>query len=67
MVGGIKSLCADPARSKLGFLSLQFLIMYRPPAKEACIAVLRELSDGDQADLKVEAEKLLNKYEVPSS
>lgn len=62
MVGGIKSLCADPARSKLGFLSLQFLIMYRPPAKESCMEVLRELSNGDESDLKAEAEKLLAKY-----
>lgn len=62
MVGGIKSLCLDPARSKLGFLSLQFLMMYRPPAKEACLDVLRDLGDGDQDDLKEEAKKLLAKY-----
>lgn len=62
MVSGIKSLCGDPARSKLGFLSLQFLIMYRPPAKKACIEVLQELTQGDQEDLKAEAEKLLAKY-----
>lgn len=62
MLGGIKSLCADPARSKLGFLSLQFLVMYRPPVKEACFGVLRELRDSDQEDLKEEALKLLTKY-----
>lgn len=63
MIGGIKSLCADPARSKLGFLSLQFLIMYRPPVKDVCLDVLRELTNGDQEDLKEEAQKLLAKYE----
>lgn len=62
MLGGIKSLCADPARSKLGFLALQFLVMYRPPVKEACFEVLRELKDSDQEDLKEEALKLLTKY-----
>lgn len=62
MVSGIKSLCIDPARTKLGFLSLQFLMMYRPPAKLACLDVLRELSEGDQEDLKEEAKKLLAKY-----
>ncbi|PVH16292.1 uncharacterized protein CXQ87_004164 [Candidozyma duobushaemuli] len=62
MLGGIKSLCADPARSKLGFLALQFLVMYRPPVKEACFEVLRELKDSDQEDLKEEASKLLTKY-----
>lgn len=64
MIGGIKSLCADPVRSKLGFLALQFLIMYRPPAKPACLDVLRSLKAGDQEDLRAEAEKLLAKYEV---
>lgn len=64
MIGGIKSLCADPARSKLGFLSLQFLIMYRPPVKAACLDLLRDLSNGDQEDLKEEAAKLLAKYET---
>lgn len=63
MVLGIKSLCADPARSKLGFLSLQYLIMYRPPVKEYCLDVLREMATGDQEDLKEEAEKLLQKYQ----
>lgn len=62
MVLGIKSLCADPARSKLGFLSLQFLIMYRPPAKAACIDLLKGLSEGEEEDLRGEASKLLAKY-----
>lgn len=62
MVSGIKSLCADPARSKLGFLSLQYLMMYRPPAKEFCLDLLREMAPGDQEDLKDESEKLLQKY-----
>lgn len=62
MLSGVKSLCADPARSKLGFLALQFLVMYRPPIKEACFNVLRELQSSDQEDLKEEASKLLTKY-----
>ncbi|OBA21226.1 hypothetical protein METBIDRAFT_87422 [Metschnikowia bicuspidata var. bicuspidata NRRL YB-4993] len=62
MIEGIKSLCADPARSKLGFLALQFLIMYRPPAKKACLDVLKDLTEGDQEDLKAEAQTLLDKY-----
>lgn len=62
MLDGIKSLCGDPARAKLGFLSLQFLLMYRPPAKDACMAVLNELKESDQEDLREEAQKLLEKY-----
>lgn len=61
-VNRIKSLCFDPVRIKLGFLSLQFLIMYRPPVKQACLNVLTELSSSDQQDLKDEASKLLAKY-----
>lgn len=64
MVLGIKSLCADPARSKLGFLSLQYLIMYRPPVKGYCLDLLKEMAGGDQEDLKEEAEKLLQKYQA---
>ncbi|KAG2734864.1 hypothetical protein G9P44_002870 [Scheffersomyces stipitis] len=62
LVGRIKSLCLDPVRSKIGFLSLQFLIMYRPPVKQACINILQELSNSDQEDLKEEASKLHAKY-----
>lgn len=62
MVGAIRSLCADPARSKLGFLLLQFLMMYRPPAKNACLKVLKELLESSEEDLKAEATKLLEKY-----
>lgn len=62
LVSRIKSLCFDPVRVKIGFLSLQFLIMYRPPMKEACLAILKELSTSDQEDLKEEAGKLLAKY-----
>lgn len=61
MILGIRSLCADPGRAKLGFLLLQFLIMYRPPVKEACLDLLREMAADD--DLKEEAEKLLAKYQ----
>lgn len=63
LVSRIKSLCFDPVRSKIGFLSLQFLIMYRPPVKLACINILENLSNSDQEDLKEEATKLLRKYE----
>ena len=66
LVSRIKSLCIDPARSKIGFLSLQFLIMYRPPVKQACINILKDLGESDQEDLKEEAKKLLAKYQPQS-
>lgn len=63
MVNPIKSLCQDPERNKIGFLALQYLIMYRPPVKGFCVDILRELSESDQEDLKAEATKLLEKYD----
>lgn len=62
LISRIKSLCYDPVRIKLGFLSLQYLIMYRPPVKQGCLNILEELGGSDQQDLKEEAEKLLTKY-----
>ncbi|ODV82069.1 uncharacterized protein CANTADRAFT_43976 [Suhomyces tanzawaensis NRRL Y-17324] len=64
LVGRIKSLCLDPVRIKIGFLSLQFLIMYRPPVKDVCLKILTQLSESDQDDLREEAKKLLAKYSV---
>lgn len=61
LVGRIKSLCLDPARLKLGFQSLQFLMMFRPPAKAAALAVLKEMSESEE-DVKEEAAKLYKKY-----
>ncbi|KAG7192599.1 uncharacterized protein KQ657_001699 [Scheffersomyces spartinae] len=66
LISRIKSLCVDPLRSGIGFLALQFLIMYRPPVKEVCIDLLRELSTSEQEDLKKEASKLLTKYQPQS-
>lgn len=57
----IKSLCLDPARLKIGFQSLQFLMMFRPPVKPAALALLKEMSEGDD-DIKAEAAKLYEKY-----
>lgn len=59
MLGKIKSLCFDPARSNIGFLALHFLIMYRPPVKTICHKILKELSESDQEDVREEAKKKL--------
>lgn len=63
VIGKIKSLCFDPVKSNIGFMALQFLIMYRPPVKDSCIRVLRELAESDQEDTKAEASKRLAKLE----
>ncbi|RCK65714.1 Pre-tRNA-processing protein PTA1 [Candida viswanathii] len=63
VIGKIKSLCFDPVKSNIGFLALQFLLTYRPPVKESCIRVLKELAESDQEDTKAEAKKKLAKLE----
>jgi symplekin len=62
LVSHIKSLCIDPQRSTLGFQSLQFLILFRPPLKSVCIDILRDFYDNSE-DLKTTAAGLLKKYD----
>ncbi|ODV94645.1 hypothetical protein PACTADRAFT_34393 [Pachysolen tannophilus NRRL Y-2460] len=67
LVWKIKSLCLDPIRFKIGFQSIQFLIMYRPPVKETCIDLLKELYEEtseqtELEDLKNEIIALLKKF-----
>ena len=33
-LGALKPICLDPARSSLGFQTLKFLIMFRPPVQD---------------------------------
>ncbi|ODV74184.1 RNA-processing protein PTA1 CYBJADRAFT_166900 [Cyberlindnera jadinii NRRL Y-1542] len=63
LVSQIKSLCIDPQRSALGFQSLQFLILFRPPVKQACIEILRDLYENNE-DLKTTTASLLKKYDT---
>ncbi|KAH3678877.1 hypothetical protein WICPIJ_008804 [Wickerhamomyces pijperi] len=59
----LKSLCIDPLRNALGMQSLTFLLMFRPPVKQDCVALLRELMEENE-ELKEKAQKLLDKYGV---
>lgn len=63
LVTRIRSLCLDPIRFQLGFQSLQFLIMFRPPVKEACVHLLKTMhKETEVEDLKTECLKYLKKY-----
>lgn len=63
LVTRIRSLCLDPIRFQLGFQSLQFLIMFRPPVKQACIHLLKTMHEETEVeDLKAECLKYLKKY-----
>lgn len=39
----LKSLCVDPDRYKIGFMSLTYLIRFKPPVKKLCLDLLEEL------------------------
>ena len=60
MLARIKELCLDHDRSRLGFASLQYLLMFRPPCKNLCLNVLRELQEVEECQNA--ATKLLTKF-----
>ncbi|ODV87495.1 hypothetical protein CANARDRAFT_26898 [[Candida] arabinofermentans NRRL YB-2248] len=64
MIWKIRSLCADPARSKLGFQSLLYLIMFRPPVVQFCIGLLKDIyqDSGNNEGLQNECRNYLKKY-----
>lgn len=57
----IRSLCVDPDRSQLGFRTLKFLVMFRPPVKEYCLDLCEQLYKEEE-DLRANAGGLLKKY-----
>ncbi|CDK28551.1 unnamed protein product [Kuraishia capsulata CBS 1993] len=62
MVMKLKSLCSDPIRYKLGFQTLQYLIMFKPPAKEHCIILLETMYEQSSDDVKEQCLGYLKKY-----
>lgn len=62
----VKAICLDPMRMKLGFQSLLFLMMFRPPIISDAKIILNEIKDhatttGNETVLK-ESTNLLNKF-----
>lgn len=47
MIAKLKVLCLDPDRSALGYTTLQYLIMLRPPVREMCLDVVERLHMED--------------------
>ena len=42
-VGKLKTLCLDPERQKLGFAAIKYLLLLRPPVRDACIDLCVDL------------------------
>ncbi|CAH02749.1 RNA-processing protein PTA1 [Kluyveromyces lactis] len=57
----MKSLCLDPTRSVLGFQSLKFMLMFRPPVKPFIKVALESMAEVDES-IKPQCDSLLNKY-----
>ena len=57
----VRAILLDPARSKLGFQTLKFLVMFRPPVK----AAIKELLEGilqEDPSLEAQCKGILDKY-----
>lgn len=58
----LKSLCIDPVRIKIGFMSLAYLVRFKPPSKAHSLDLLEELYNDDAGNLDEVGTKLLNVY-----
>lgn len=43
----VRPICLDPARSSLGFQTLKFLVMFRPPVKPKVKILLKQIKEED--------------------
>lgn len=57
----IKSLCLDPLRSSLGFQSLKFMLMFRPPAKPLISNILQDMKQQDEG-VREQCDSILTKF-----
>ncbi|SCU82235.1 LAFA_0C09956g1_1 [Lachancea sp. 'fantastica'] len=57
----IKSICLDPLRGSLGFQSLKFMLMFRPPVKPFIQKLLVAMRDEDES-VKENCDAILNKF-----
>ncbi|CAI4037070.1 hypothetical protein SMKI_01G0260 [Saccharomyces mikatae IFO 1815] len=56
----LKPICLDPARSSLGFQTLKFLIMFRPPVQDTVRDLLHQLKQEDE-NLHKQCDSLLDR------
>jgi len=52
-VSKLRTLCLDPERIRLGFASLKYLLLLRPPAREACVALCVDLYRNRKSRLRL--------------
>lgn len=59
----VKTLARDPERVSMSTLAMQYLLMFRPPAREKVLQALRELVEQGDEQVKSAAGKILSRYE----
>lgn len=60
----VRPICLDPARSSLGFQTLKFLVMFRPPVKPKVKILLQQIKEEDSTAAE-QCNAILSKfYEV---
>lgn len=60
-IDSVRPICLDPARASLGFQTLKFLVMFRPPAKPKVHTLLQQLKKEDPSTAP-STDAILNKY-----
>ncbi|CUS20835.1 LAQU0S01e15698g1_1 [Lachancea quebecensis] len=60
-VDKIRSLCLDPLRGSLGFQSLKFMVMFRPPVKPYIAKLLTSMKEQDES-VREQCEAVLTKF-----
>ena len=60
-INRIRSICLDPARRSLGFQSLKFLVMFRPPVKSMIKELLGQIKEEDSTTSE-QCDAILNKF-----
>lgn len=57
----VRPICLDPARASLGFQTLKFLVMFRPPVKPKVQSLLLQLKSEDPTTTQ-NVDSILNKF-----
>lgn len=57
----VRPICLDPARSSLGFQTLKFLVMFRPPVKPLVKVLLEQIMQEDST-VKEQCNAILTKF-----
>jgi symplekin len=62
VLGSVKTLARDPERVSMCVLSMQYLLMFRPPSRQLVLETLREVWDEGDAQVRQMTGKVLTKW-----